>query len=53
MMTNLGQMLADEEFDEIIKEADIAGDGQVNYEDVIQMMTAKGNYCTICAHFLV
>lgn len=31
-MTNLGEKLTDEEVDEMFREADIDGDGQVNYE---------------------
>ena len=32
VMTNLGEKLTVEEVDEMIREADIDGDGQVNYE---------------------
>ena len=40
-MTNLGEKLSDEEVDEMIREADIDGDGQVNYEEFVRMMTSK------------
>lgn len=30
-MTNLGEKLSDEEVDDMIKEADLDGDGMVNY----------------------
>ena len=40
-MTNLGEKLTDEEVDEMIREADIDGDGQVNYEEFVAMMTSK------------
>ena len=32
VMTNLGEKLTDDEVNEMIKEGDIDGDGQVNYE---------------------
>uniref|UniRef100_A0A8C0GPD7 EF-hand domain-containing protein n=1 Tax=Chelonoidis abingdonii TaxID=106734 RepID=A0A8C0GPD7_CHEAB len=40
VMTNFGETVADE-VDEIIREADIDDDGQVNGEQLVQMMTAK------------
>ncbi|XP_060087734.1 calmodulin-A-like [Heteronotia binoei] len=41
VMTNLGEKLTDEEVDDMIREADIDGDGQVSYEEFVQMTTAK------------
>jgi len=41
VMTTLGEKLTDEEVDEMIFEADLDGDGQVNYEEFVRMMTAK------------
>uniref|UniRef100_A0A4X2KIZ1 EF-hand domain-containing protein n=2 Tax=Vombatus ursinus TaxID=29139 RepID=A0A4X2KIZ1_VOMUR len=41
VMTNFGEKLTDEEVEEMIKEADIDGDGQVNYIQFVEMMTAK------------
>merc|ERR1712129_191574 len=41
VMTNLGERLSDEEVDEMIREADIDGDGQVNYEEFVSMMMSK------------
>ena len=41
VMTNLGEKMTDEEVDEMIREADVDGDGQVNYEEFARMMLAK------------
>ena len=43
MMTNIGENLTDEEVNEMIREADIAGDGHVNYEEFVTMMTSDGS----------
>ena len=40
-MTNLGEKLTDEEVDEMIREADVDGDGEVNYEEFVKMMMNK------------
>ena len=36
-MTNLGEKLTDEEVDEMIREADIDGDGQIFYEEFVKV----------------
>ena len=41
VMTNLGEKLTNEEVNEMIKEADIDGDGQINFEEFVAMMTSK------------
>ena len=41
VMTNLGERLTDKQVDDMIKEADIDGDGHINYEEFLAMMTAK------------
>ena len=41
VMTNLGEKLTDEEVDEMIREADVDGDLEVNYEEFVKMMMAK------------
>lgn len=39
-MTNLGEKLTEEEVEEMIREADVDGDGQVNYEEFVNMVSA-------------
>lgn len=41
IMTNLGEKLTEEEVDEMIREADTLGNGQIHYEDFVTMMTSK------------
>jgi calmodulin len=41
IMTNLGEKLTDEEVDEMVREADVNGDGQIDYEEFVKMMMAK------------
>jgi calmodulin len=41
VMINLGEKLTDEEVNQMIQEADINGDGQVDYEEFVKMMMAK------------
>lgn len=37
-MINLGERLSDEEAEQMIREADVDGDGLVNYEEFARMM---------------
>ncbi|XP_069114960.1 uncharacterized protein [Argopecten irradians] len=39
VMTNLGEKMDDEEVEEMIKEADLDGDGKINYSEFVAMMT--------------
>ncbi|CAL9127696.1 unnamed protein product, partial [Musa textilis] len=41
VMTNLGEKLTDEEVDEMIREADVDGDGQINYDEFVKVMMAN------------
>ena len=40
-MTKLGEKLTDEDVDEMIREADVDGDGQTNDDDFVKMIVAK------------
>ncbi|XP_044002135.1 calmodulin-A-like isoform X2 [Aphidius gifuensis] len=41
VMTNLGEKLSEEEVDDMIKEADLDGDGMVNYDEFVSILTSK------------
>jgi len=41
VMYSLGEKLTDSEINEMIREADIDGDGQINYEEFVKMMVTK------------
>ena len=41
VMNSLGEKLSDDEVGEMIREADVDGDGQVNYEEFVKMMKSK------------
>ncbi|KAF0892074.1 hypothetical protein E2562_013469 [Oryza meyeriana var. granulata] len=41
VMANIGERLTDEEVGEMILEADVDGDGQINYEEFVKCMMAK------------
>lgn len=42
VMTNLGEKLTDDEVDAMVRETDVDGDGQVDYEEFVRMMMAGG-----------
>ena len=41
VMTNLGEKLTEAEVDEMIREADVDGDGYINFEEFVSMMLGK------------
>jgi len=41
VMTKLGEKLSEEEVDDMIREADVDGDGQVNYEEFVKVMQGR------------
>ena len=50
VMTNLGEKLTDEEVDEMVQEADIDGDGQVNYEGRWNVFFMSQHWSFLCKH---
>lgn len=41
LMTNIGDKISHDEFDMLIGEADKDGDGVLDYEEFVQLMTSK------------
>ncbi|CAF0845109.1 unnamed protein product [Adineta steineri] len=41
VMTNLGEQFSDDEVDEILSEFDVTGNGIIEYEDLVKMVTGK------------
>ncbi|XP_042378638.1 calmodulin-2/4-like isoform X1 [Zingiber officinale] len=41
VMSNLGEKLTDDEIDDMIREADVDGDGQINYDEFVKVMMTK------------
>ena len=38
-MSSLGERMTEEEADEVLREIDIDGDGQINFDEFCRMMT--------------
>mmetsp|Transcript_50815 Transcript_50815/g.91737 ORF Transcript_50815/g.91737 Transcript_50815/m.91737 type:complete len:477 (+) Transcript_50815:62-1492(+) len=41
VMVQLGEKVTDDEIDDMISEADVDGDGQINYEEFVRLMMSK------------
>ncbi|XP_050387418.1 calmodulin-like [Argentina anserina] len=41
VMASLGESLTDQQIDQMVHEADIDGDGQINYQEFVKVMLAK------------
>jgi len=52
VMLNLGEQISEEECDAMVDEADIDGDGSINYEEFYNMMTSAGRYCKADSSFV-
>jgi len=52
VMMNLGEKISEEECDAMVEEADVDGDGSINYEEFYAMMTSAGRYCKADSSFV-
>lgn len=52
VMMNLGEAVSEEECDAMVEEADVDGDGSINYEEFYMMMTSAGRYCKADSSFV-
>ena len=52
-MTNLGKELTDEEVDQMVREADIDGDGQLSYEEFVALMTLAPSLNTVPNYYIL
>lgn len=41
VLTSIGEKLTEEEVDELLREADVGGDGKIKYEDFVKVMLSK------------
>ncbi|XP_074572204.1 calmodulin-5/6/7/8-like isoform X2 [Curcuma longa] len=41
VMSSFGEKLTDQEIDDMIREADVDGDGQINYDEFVKVMMTK------------
>eukprot|EP01122_Echinamoeba_exundans_P007377 TRINITY_DN2258_c0_g1_i1.p1 TRINITY_DN2258_c0_g1~~TRINITY_DN2258_c0_g1_i1.p1 ORF type:complete len:157 (+),score=56.77 TRINITY_DN2258_c0_g1_i1:23-472(+) len=41
VLTSIGEKLTEEEVDELLREADVGGDGRIKYEDFVKVMLSK------------
>ena len=48
VMMNIGEVLSQEETEELVAEADIDGDGNVNYEEFVAMIFREASFDHCC-----
>lgn len=53
VMTNLGERLSEEEVDDMIKEADMDGDGMVNYDGELKNGFSQQQCCLVDSKYIL